>query len=50
MTTIFLTPLKIPHEKVKQQITIPVDEETLSIFQTLSAKNGIPYQKFRIKI
>jgi len=31
-------------EKVNQQITIPVDEETLGYFKTLSTKNGIPYQ------
>lgn len=31
-------------EKLKTQITIPLDEETLNYFQTLSAENGIPYQ------
>ena len=43
MSTVFLTPLKTPHDKLKQQVTIPVDEETLGYFKTLSAKNGIPY-------
>jgi predicted DNA binding CopG/RHH family protein len=28
----------------KQQITIPLDEETLGYFKTLSEENGIPYQ------
>jgi predicted DNA binding CopG/RHH family protein len=41
----FYNSVKNPYfDKIKQQITIPVDEETLSYFKTLSAKNGIPYQ------
>jgi len=41
----FSNSIKNPYfEKVKQQITIPVDEETLDYFKTLSRKNGIPYQ------
>jgi len=41
----FSNSVKNPYfEKVKQQITIPVDEETLGYFKSLSAKNGIPYQ------
>jgi predicted DNA binding CopG/RHH family protein len=41
----FSNSVKNPYfEKVKQQITIPVDDETLGYFKTLSAKNGIPYQ------
>jgi len=41
----FSNSVKNPYfEKVKQQITIPVDEETLGYFKILSTKNGIPYQ------
>ncbi|MEK8016418.1 MAG: antitoxin [Candidatus Parabeggiatoa sp.] len=41
----FSNSVKNPYfEKVKEQITIPIDEETLGYFKSLSAQNGIPYQ------
>ena len=42
----FSNSIKNPYfDKIKQQITISLDEETLDYFKTLSEENGIPYQR-----
>ncbi|EDN69978.1 conserved hypothetical protein [Beggiatoa sp. PS] len=41
----FSKSVKNPYfDKIKQPITIPLDEETLGYFKKLSEENGIPYQ------
>ena len=36
---------KNPYTKeLKKQITIRIDEQTISYFKTLSEENGVPYQ------
>ncbi|MBE6816795.1 MAG: antitoxin [Ruminococcaceae bacterium] len=40
-----LNPRKNPYtKKLKKQITINIDNDTVEYFKTLSAQNGIPYQ------
>lgn len=40
-----LNPRKNPYtKKLKKQITINIDNDTIEYFKTLSAQNGIPYQ------
>jgi predicted DNA binding CopG/RHH family protein len=41
----FSNSVKNPYfHKIKQAITIPLDEETLDYFKKLSEEYGIPYQ------
>jgi len=41
----FSKSIKNPYfDRVKQEITIPLDEETLNYFKKLAQENGIPYQ------
>ena len=41
----FSKSIKNPYlKKLKKQITIRIDEETINYFKTLSKENGIPYQ------
>lgn len=40
-----LNPRKNPYtKKLKKQITINIDNDTVEYFKALSAQNGIPYQ------
>ncbi|MBR3150164.1 MAG: BrnA antitoxin family protein [Eubacterium sp.] len=40
-----LNPRKNPYTKrLKKQITINIDNDTIEYFKALSAQNGIPYQ------
>lgn len=40
-----LNPRKNPYtKKLKKQITINLDNDTIEYFKALSAQNGIPYQ------
>ncbi len=40
-----LNPRKNPYsDRLKQQITISVDCETINFFKKMSAKTGLPYQ------
>ncbi len=40
-----LNPRKNPYtKKLKKQITINIDNDTIEYFKALSAQNGIPYQ------
>ncbi|MBQ7500963.1 MAG: BrnA antitoxin family protein [Clostridia bacterium] len=40
-----LNPRKNPYvKKLKKQITINIDNETIDYFKSLSEQNGIPYQ------
>ena len=42
----FAKSLKNPYSaKLKKQITIRIDEETINYFKSLAAEIGIPYQK-----
>lgn len=40
-----LNPRKNPYAaKLKKQITINIDNDTIEYFKTMAAENGIPYQ------
>lgn len=42
----FTNSVKNPYvSKLKKQITIRIDEETINYFKSLAAEIGIPYQK-----
>ena len=42
----FTASIKNPYSgKLKQQITIRIDEDTIDYFKSLAGETGIPYQK-----